>query len=629
MTGNNYFSWDNIGEMADIDAHITYASTLMGKYKWEASTKTNLEKQMCAIVEKQKDKLLNISVIGEFTTGKSSFINALVGYELLAVNILQGTTVAITIIEYSENFTMTLTDFAGNITPKEYPSIDVLRRDLLLYTTDPTYAKGISYVKVTLPSDILKSGYRIIDTPGTNSLELWHEDVTRRALRDISDLSIVLVDATKPMPETLVMFIDDALGSAVKDCAFVVNKIDLIREREREGIIKYTGIKLNQNFEMEEPFVLPFAAVALTNTFASEKVEVDSQSFMLTTQSMKKLLSYTARQRMKAQARKVLHLIDGIYSTLEGDMKKMGEGYEKELKMLERSKQMDLKPFISAQIVERQKSFLSSSRDLRQKMGNGLDVMVTDAHAHINAKVDAFVSIKALSDYLKGGGAASDIAEEGKSITQGTSSFYLSCMQELFKTELKTFQKAFKQEFERLKILSVKFDVKQDSSVAIRSANSASIAPVTKDVEAELSKENWAIGGGLAIGAAIGTAIFPGVGTFVGGIIGGIFGAGKAPNISDVKAKAKAKMLIPMNSYFQSVANDCLACYDRYKNATNEQLKNEIIRYESSYSEKVQQRIDKWNLQHKTVKEKIGQVKAELNNIGTRKQSIQRIITKL
>ena len=90
------------------------------------------------------------------------------GYELLAVNILQGTTVAITIIEYAEEFSITLTDFYGVSTKKSYTDIDTLRRYLHLYTTDPEYGKRIDFLTVTLPSAILKRGFRIIDTPGTN-----------------------------------------------------------------------------------------------------------------------------------------------------------------------------------------------------------------------------------------------------------------------------------------------------------------------------------------------------------------------------------------------------------------------------------------------------------------------------
>jgi tRNA U34 5-carboxymethylaminomethyl modifying GTPase MnmE/TrmE len=334
MREDNYFSWNNIGEMADINSHIHYAKTLLNKYEWASLTKRNIDKQLNAITKKQNDKQLNISVIGEFSTGKSSFINALVGFELLAVNILQGTTIAITIIEYSDEFAITLTDFDEASTKETYANIDSLRQHLHLYTTDPKYGKKINYVTVTLPSPILKRGFRIIDTPGTNSLELWHEEVTKKAIAELSDLSIILVDATKAMPETLMAFVDNTLGTAVKDCVFVANKIDLIKDRERNSIVRYVGIKAAQNFEIEEPVIFPFSSVALTNTFSRDKVKVDDDSFMLTTNSLGNLLSHTANQRVKAQARKVLQLIEDMYAILARDILKIAKTYNAQLKKL-------------------------------------------------------------------------------------------------------------------------------------------------------------------------------------------------------------------------------------------------------------------------------------------------------
>lgn len=627
MEESNYFSWRNISEMADIDSHIVFASTLMGKHEWEGTTKQNLEKQLATIVEKQNDKMLNISVIGEFSTGKSSFINALVNYELLAVNVIQGTTVAITIIEYSQEFSITLTDFAGKATKKIYKSIDSLRQQLHIYTTDATYAKKINYVTVTLPSDILKNGYRIIDTPGTNSLELWHEDVTRRAIKEISDLSIILTDATQPMPASLVSFVDNTLGDTVKNCAFVANKIDRIREKERSGITGFISKKICQSFELEEPLVLPFSSVALTNTFAKETVDVDNNSFLLTASSLEQLLSYTAKQRMKAQARKILHLIDDIYSTLDNNIKRIAAQYQQELQMLERSKQTDFKPFISRQVSTRQKSFLSKAKDHRYKVESACESLVFKAQKLINTKIEDCENLDRMSDYIKGH-LSGDIKSEGQSIVSGAETKYRE-LRKLFNNELKQFQKDFEGEFEKLKILSVKFNIKPKDMTARRSAHSANIGPVTTLIAEELSKENWAIGGGLGAGAIIGSMIFPGLGTVIGGFLGGIVGGAASPNTSEVKTKVKSKLATPLRSYYRSVANDCMTNYDNYVEDIRKYLESEINRYYSTYASTILQRITDWNDQHRMVKDKIQNIENEINKIRNRQHTIKSIISKL
>ena len=627
MKESNYFSWRNISEMADIDSHIVFASTLMGKYDWEEATKRSLEKQLAAIVEKQNDKLLNISVIGEFSTGKSSFINALVGYELLAVNVIQGTTVAITIIEYSEDFSITLTNFSGRCSKMVYKSINSLRQQLHIYTTDPAYAKNINYVTVTLPSDILKNGYRIIDTPGTNSLELWHEEITRRAIRELSDLSIILTDATQPMPVTLISFVDNTLGDSIKNCAFVANKIDRIREKERDGIIKFIGKKICQSFEIEEPIVLPFSAVALTNSFAKDTVNIDSNSFLLTANSLEHLLSYTAKQRLRAQARKILHLVDDIYSTLDNNIKNIATQYQQELQMLERSKQIDLKPFISSQISTRQKSFLSGAKDYKYKVESVCDSLESKAKTNIESKIEACDSLDNLSNYIKGS-LSDDIKKEGQSIISGTESKFGE-LRKFFNRELKLFQKDFEKEFVKLKILSVKFNVKPKDVAVRHSAHSANIGPVMTLISEELSKENWAIGGGLGAGVVIGSMILPGIGTVIGGILGGIVGGAASPDTSEVKKKVKLKLATPLRSYYRSINNDCITNYNNYVNDISAYLESEINRYYSTYASTVRQRIKDWETQHRNIKERIQKIEKEINGLRNRQQSIKNIISKI
>ena len=73
-------------EVLAIDEHIGFASELISRNKWYGKQKVRMQERLDAIKRKQADKCLNISVIGEFSSGKSSFINALVG-ELSLIHI--------------------------------------------------------------------------------------------------------------------------------------------------------------------------------------------------------------------------------------------------------------------------------------------------------------------------------------------------------------------------------------------------------------------------------------------------------------------------------------------------------------------------------------------------------------
>ena len=627
---DNYFSWENLSEMADIQSHITYATTVLNRYNWDDSIKRSLKKQLDAIVAKQNDKVLNISVIGEFSTGKSSFINALVGHELLAVNVLQGTTVAITIIEYGASYSLSLVDKNGNSTTTEYKNINYLSSALQHYTTDPSYADSISHVRVTLPSDILKNGFRIIDTPGTNSLEQWHEEITRRAINDISDMSIILVDASRPMPETLVGFVESTLGNNVKDCLFVANKIDIIRSRERNGMLQFIQKKINLEFDIEGAEILPFASVALTNLFSKDIVTIDDDSKQLTFDSLQSIFSFTAQKRIKTQAKKLLLLIDNMYANLNANITHVAQQYQKELRTLEQSKQMDFRPFIAQQIALRQKRFITSAQEKKRVTDMETDNLVNAAIANINSKIDSHTTstLNGLSKYIKEGEWTSDIKVEGAQIANKTEKKF-NQIKPIFNRQLTEFQSDFEKEFTRLKVLPIKFNVTPREVNVTHNANSANIGPVASLISDELSKENWAFGGGGAAGAAIGTAIMPGVGTAIGAFLGFVAGAFAAPDANEVKQKVKSKLNLPLRSYFRSICNDCMSNYTTYINDVNRSIEVEINRYYSTYNAEIQRRIDQWKAEHSKVQANIQRTRNEIVDINNRKSLILNIITRL
>lgn len=626
----NYFSWDNLNEMADIQSHIEYATMVLNKYHWDDSVRQSLLKQLNQIVDKQNDKTLNISVIGEFATGKSSFINALVGQELLAVNALQGTTVAITIIEYGTTYKLSLVDKAGKANIQEYKNISFLSSALQHYTTDPSYADTLSYVRVSLPSEILKNGFRIIDTPGTNSLEQWHEEITRRAINDISDMSIILVDASRPMPVSLIDFVENTLGELVKDCIFIANKIDILRPNERVRVLKYIQQKIELSFDIEEVSVLAFASIALTNLFTKDKMPIDDDSRQLTYDSLNSIFALTAQKRIKAQARKLLYLIDNMYTNLKTNINNVARQYQDELERLELSKQIDFQPFINKQIATRQRCFLSSAQEKKQSAYMQTDKLVNTAISNINSKIDQHTTstLDNLSEYIKEGELTSDIKAEGAQIATLIERQYAQ-IKPVFKRQLSEFQEEFEKEFTRLKVLNVRFNVSPKEVNVKHSANTANIGPVTSLISDELSKENWAFGGGAAAGAAIGACFGGPFGALIGGAIGFVAGAGAAPDSNEVKNKVKSKLYISLKTYYNSICSDCMSNYATYINDVNRSIEIEMNRYYSTYNSEIQRRFDKWKTDYEKVKLNIQKTKNEIEDINNRKSQIQNILTRI
>ena len=164
---NDYFSLENLNELSRIEEHLDFAEELVEKYlkfaegnvleKKEDIDWQQIKKQLQLIKKKKDDKKLNISVIGEFSTGKSTFINALLRKELLASSAMQGTTVASTIIDYDSEYKVLLEYLDGTREDRKYSDFEQLKQGLEKVTTTPSIARLLKTVNVSLPAEILKN----------------------------------------------------------------------------------------------------------------------------------------------------------------------------------------------------------------------------------------------------------------------------------------------------------------------------------------------------------------------------------------------------------------------------------------------------------------------------------------
>ena len=145
----------------------------------------------------------------------------------------------------------------------------------------------------------------------------------------------------------------------------------------------------------------------------------------------------------------------------------------------------------------RQKNFLAEANDYKYKVESVCESLASNAKSCIETKIEDCANLDSLSDYIKGS-LSDNIKDEGQSIISGTEAQFRE-LRKLFNKELKKFQKEFEGEFDKLKILSVKLNIKPKDVVVRHSAHSANIGPVTTLITEELSKENWAFGGGAAV----------------------------------------------------------------------------------------------------------------------------------
>ena len=146
----------------------------------------------------QLDELFLLVVVGEFNSGKSAFINALLGSRVLEEGVTP-TTAQINVLQYGDAVHRTIGDAALHV--------------------------------ITAPAPLLRD-IHIVDTPGTNAVIREHERITADFVPR-SDLVLFVTSADRPFTETERAFLEQVRGWG-KKVVLVVNKIDIL---EGEGQI--------------------------------------------------------------------------------------------------------------------------------------------------------------------------------------------------------------------------------------------------------------------------------------------------------------------------------------------------------------------------------------------------------
>lgn len=378
--------------IAEMEKHIAFIEAVLKKYSYE-------NEQLNALIEKtkrkQRDPIVNMSIIGEFSSGKSSFINAILRSELLSSCSLQGTTVANTVIEYAPYYAVELTDKNRKVKRISFANENQLVDKIESFTTDSDFAQTVRSVKICFPANSIRGKIRIIDTPGTNATELWHEDVTKNAIRSLSDASVILMDATRPFPETICKFVSENLKKVLPQCVFVLTKFDIIEKNEREQTLEYSRRKVKEMFGLDDALILPYSSLSVI-----EKQSDSDEMYKLSVRSEQQLLDFMTKQRATAQIKKIITFIDLIYESTTNHVKNVSAEYGKELNVLMQTNRTDLPTFTLYQKKQRMRDFRRCAQDVLEVVEEKIYKMNVDACENVRVYLTTKRNVYEFNSYV-------------------------------------------------------------------------------------------------------------------------------------------------------------------------------------------------------------------------------------
>lgn len=291
-----------------------------------ALTNIAIQRKAILIVEylhEIKQKLLkgrfNLVVLGEFKRGKTTFLNALLGNNILPTDVLPLTSI-VTLIQYGEEMGIDVNFLDGNtkkITLNELP-------DYVTEAGNPENEKQVKNVLLEYPSPYLKDGILLIDTPGVGSIYQNNTDETYNYLPKV-DAAIFLLSSDQPISRSEIDFLKDIIRYSAK-AFFILNKIDYLSTNDIPKAIEFSKKVLLEKVGLKDINIHPISSkIALEGKLENDAKKLTASNLPEFTTTLENfLLSEKGYATINAACNKGINAASELHLGLELEIKALG-----------------------------------------------------------------------------------------------------------------------------------------------------------------------------------------------------------------------------------------------------------------------------------------------------------------
>lgn len=239
------------------------------------------------VSERMQDKKFYVAIVGEFKRGKSTFVNSLIGKDLLPTDILP-TTAVIHILEYAKEEYIEVVRIDGTSEKKELTR-EYLNQLTAEHQEDTT---TIKYVKIYMNHSLLETGLVLIDTPGVNDICQTRVEVTKNIL-PYADAVIFLLDAVAALTRSEAEFLTtQILGYKLDSLLFVLSKADRLDDEELEEALEGASERILEVIENESAQLIPYSSIEVMKQSSKGQI------------NFSELMNYIEVLRISAEAKK-------------------------------------------------------------------------------------------------------------------------------------------------------------------------------------------------------------------------------------------------------------------------------------------------------------------------------------
>jgi len=264
------------------DNLLTNIRDLKTLIKEQLDTKTE---ELDYFEEELENINFNVLCLGDFSSGKSTFINNFFLEDKIKLPTRATTTTAkLTIVKYGKELkVLAVMKDSSQVEIKD----DIEESLKNLVATKGNQLDDVEFVEIQLPSSILKEGVVIVDSPGLNDPESERMDITYRFVNQ-ADCVLYFLNASQAWKKSEKEFLEEKIlcKDDLDKIFFLLNYWDIIDdEDEREEIVEYVSDEIEksisiakdklQNNNIKTPPLIPISSKTGEN-FDKLKVELFS-----------------------------------------------------------------------------------------------------------------------------------------------------------------------------------------------------------------------------------------------------------------------------------------------------------------------------------------------------------------
>jgi len=200
---------------------------------------------------------MEVAIVGQFSSGKSTFLNALLSKDVLPTGITPVTS-KVNFINYGEEYKLKVTYNNGS---DEFYALDAISQ----FTDQRENVEDIKYLTLYAPMDILKD-LTFVDTPGLNSQSLDDTRITKKVLRDVDGIIwLTLLDNAGKQSESEVL--TKYLNNFKNKSLCVLNQKDKFTPKEVDTTVSY----IKERFSTFFSHVIPISAKQALDSRVNQK----------------------------------------------------------------------------------------------------------------------------------------------------------------------------------------------------------------------------------------------------------------------------------------------------------------------------------------------------------------------